>query len=472
MGFNYLIHGDIDDHHAKFPDQPGWGTEETTGSGTRGIYEDDRNNGHMKQMDRQPEGVSIERGIKYFDSRKYLAGIFFWTGFDYRGEPNPLRWPAVSSQCGILDLCGFPKDIYYYLKSVWMDEPVLHIFPNWNWQGKKGKDISIWAYSNCNEVELFLNNKSLGKKTIEKLSHLEWIVPYQPGILTARGYNNKKEVISKKIETTGEPALIKLIPDRTIINADGEDISVITVRVEDSNGRIVTTADNEIFFEITGEGKIIGAGNGDPASHEPDKYFETIKTATITGLKELAVNDLNNRPEIGMEVDDNNWKEAFTTQSSNWREYTDSLIVVRGTFDLPGSKDAAEINLFTKSIVDDQSIYINGHLIAGNVKRDDPDQSYSLDPAILKTGRNTYAVTGQRFRKRHQWDEPNTDPGLLQLIYPSGQWKRKVFNGLAQIIIQAGFQHGEILINASSLGLKQGTVRVKTQHAFQREAMK
>jgi beta-galactosidase len=173
-----------------------------------------------------------------------------------------------------------------------------------------------------------------------------------------------------------------------------------------------------------------------------------------------------------MEVDDNNWKEAFTTQSSNWREYTDSLIVVRGTFDLPGSKDAAEINLFTKSIVDDQSIYINGHLIAGNVKRDDPDQSYSLDPAILKTGRNTYAVTGQRFRKRHQWDEPNTDPGLLQLIYPSGQWKRKVFNGLAQIIIQAGFQPGEILINASSLGLKQGTVRVKTQHAFQREAMK
>jgi beta-galactosidase len=471
MGFNYLIHGSIDEHHEKFPDQSGMGTEETTGAGTRGIYIDDRSNGRMIQMDRLSDRASIEHGIKYYDARKFLAGLFFWTGFDYRGEPNPLAWPAVSSQFGILDLCGFPKDIFYYLQSVWQNEPVLHLFPHWNWQGKEQQNISVWVYSNCDEVELFLNGKSYGKKFVEKLSHLEWDVPYTPGTLMAQGYNEDKEVLIEKVETTGEPAVIKLIPDRKAIKADGEDVAIITVSVEDRQGHIVPTANNELSLTISGRGKIIGVGNGDPASHEADRFFEMIKTVKIENLKELAINDLKTRPETAAKIDDSNWKPAFKTQSKDWRVYTDSLIIVRGTFLLPEFSNTTEINLFTKSIVEDQTIYVNGHLIAKDVKRNDPNQSYRLNHAILKEGMNTYAVTGQRFRKKHQWDEPNTDPGLLQVVYPAEQWKRNLFNGMAQILVQSHCEPGEITLTATSPSLESAVLKIQTQKVVLRPSI-
>ncbi len=472
MGFNYLTHGDIDEQHARFPNQPGWGTEETTGSGTRGEYEENRDRGRMTQMDRQPGGASIERAMKYYDARKFLAGLFFWTGFDYRGEPNPLVWPAVSSEFGILDLCGFAKDNAYYLQSAWTDKPVLHLFPHWNWPGKEGRNISVWVYSNCTEVELLLNGKSLGRKTTERLSHLAWDVPYQPGVLLARGFIGQNEVSGDRVETTGEPAVIRLVPDRATINADGEDVSVVAIRVEDNKGRIVPTASNEISFGLNGGASIIGVGNGDPASHEADRFCETIITSKIDRLKELAVNDLVNRPETAADVDDSHWRRAFSNEGPDWRNYTDSLMVVRGSFELPQLTNDATVNLFTKSIVDGQSIYVNGRLIASNVRRDEPNQSYRLDRALLKVGRNVYAVTGQRFRKRHQWDEPNRDPGLAQVVVPARQWKRNMFNGLAQVIIQAGTQAGEVTVTASSPGLKQGVATIHMQTGAQRGAVK
>ena len=465
MGFNYLIQGDIDKHHKEFPHQPGMGTEETTGSGTRGIYHVDTVQAHMPQMDRRPGGASIENGLKYYDAREFLAGLFFWTGFDYRGEANPFGWPQVSTQYGILDLCGFPKDLFYYLKSWWTDDPVLHLLPHWNWKGKEGQQIQVWAYSNCDEVKLFLNGKSLGRKPMTRLSHIEWEVPYQPGSPKAICYVDGNEVLTRTVETTGDPAVIRLIPVRKTIKADGEDVCVITVQVEDDQGRVVPTADNEILFSLDGPGQIIGVGNGDPSSHEADRFFETIKTIKIKNLKELTVDRLDNRPEIAASYDDSNWRPAFKTQSKDWRIYTDSLIVMRGTFVLPKFSDDTEVNLFTKSIVDNQSIYVNGYLIAANVPRDDPNQSYRLKHDLIKPGRNVYAVTGKRFRKQHKYDEPNTDPGLVQLIYPAEQWKRKVFNGLAQIIIQSEREPGEITLIANSQALKSDSIRIKTQSA-------
>jgi beta-galactosidase len=168
MGFNYLRQCDIDEYHKKFPDQPCMLTEETTSRGTRGVYQDDIPNAHVEATDRKYSGVSIETGWSFCADRRFLSGIFLWTGFDYRGEPNPLGWPQVGSQCGIVDLCGFPKDMFHYLKSWWTDEPVLHLLPHWNWSGKEGETISIWAYSNCDEVELFLNKKSSGRKIVPK----------------------------------------------------------------------------------------------------------------------------------------------------------------------------------------------------------------------------------------------------------------------------------------------------------------
>ncbi|HSR18492.1 MAG TPA: DUF4982 domain-containing protein, partial [Ignavibacteriaceae bacterium] len=340
-------------------------------------------------------------------------------------------------------------------------ETVLHILPHWN-QGNEGKKIKVTVFSNCNEVELLLNGKSLGKKRIALNEYSEWEVQYEPGTLTAKGFKEDKEIISASVKTAGKEESIELIADRNSINADGQDISVITVQINDGSGLMVPNASNEINFSIEGPGKIIGAGNGDPSSHEADRFFETIKTTKVKNLKEFPVENLNNRPEVAFGFNDSNWKTAFTTQSSDWQVYTDSLIVVRGTFELPEITDEASVNLFTKSIVENQSVYVNGHLLASNIVRDAPNQAWLLNHKIIKAGKNDYAVAGQRFRKRHQWDEPNTDPGLVQVIYPAEQWKRKVFSGLVQIIVQSIQQPGEIILKASSPGLESAEIKIKT----------
>lgn len=470
MGYNYLVQGNIDEHHAKFPWQAGVGTEETNTKQTRGIYETDNQRAHMAPTNRMPENVGTELCWKYYAARPFLAGLFYWTGFDYRGESNPYDWPAVINQSGDIDLCGFPKEMFYYLKSWWSKEPVLHLMPHWSWKGREGQEIKVTAYSNCEQVELFLNNKSLGKQEMPLNGHLEWKVNYQPGVLLARGYKAGKEILTKKMETTGEAATIQLSADRNVIKADGEDVAVITVQINDAKGLMVPTADNEINFTITGAGKIIGVGNGDPSSHEADRFFETIKTAKIENLKELAGDNLDNRPEVADGLDDSAWKPAFQNQSDDWRVYTDSLIVVRGAFELPDISKA-EVNLYTKSITENQAVYVNGHLLGANLKRDDPNQSFRLEHALIKSGRNEYAVVGQRFRKRHQWDTPNTDPGLVQVIYPAERWKRKVFNGLAQIIVQSTKQVGEIILSAASPGLKPVVVKIQTQAVALRPAV-
>jgi len=273
MGVNYIKHGDTDKQHAEYPWQIILGTEETTTQATRGIYVDDHARGHLAPLEDGTSGGNVETGWKHYAARPYLAGVIYWTGFDYRGEPNPLAWPAVSSQFGILDTCGFPKDSFYYLKAWWSDEPVLHIFPHWNWPGREGQEIDVRAHSNHDAVELFLNGKSLGKQDMPRNGHLAWKVAYAPGVLEARGYRGGKVVETKRVETTGAPAKLVLTAHRTELVADNHDVAVIDVSVVDAQGRAVPVADNLVTFEITG-GKIIGVGNGDPGSHEPDKASE------------------------------------------------------------------------------------------------------------------------------------------------------------------------------------------------------
>jgi beta-galactosidase len=463
MGYNYIVQGDIDEHHKKFSWQAGIGTEESNTIGTRGIYVTDSSIAHMAPTNRMPENVGTESGWKFYAERPFLAGLFYWTGFDYRGEMNPFDWPAISSQYGIVDLCGFPKDIFYYLKSWWGKEPVLHVFPDWNLKGHEGENIKVTVYSNCKQVELLLNNKSLGKKQMPINGHLEWMVNYQPGVLLARGYKDDKLITEKKIESSSAAAAINLIPDHNVINADGEDVSVITVKVKDINGICVPNDSSKIYFSLSGPGRIIGVGNGDPSSHEPDRYIETVRSVNIENLKELAVDNLNNRPEVSSGFNDSTWKPALVwRRSDDWRKYVDTLLVIRGTFELPGITDKAEINLFTKSIVGNQSVYVNGHLIASNIQRDAPNQSWRLEHNIIKPGINEYAVTGQRFRKTSQWDEPNTDPGIIQVIIPAAQWQRKLFNGLAQVIVQSTKQPGELVLKATSEGLKQAEIKIQS----------
>lgn len=241
---------------------------------TRGIYERNPQRAHLSSY-REPLvswNTPAEVWWAFCAARPWLSGGFVWTGFDYRGEPEPYRHGriGIASHYGIMDLCGFPKDHYWYYKAWWTDHPVLHLLPHWNWPGREGQEIVVWCYSNADEVELELNGTTLGRQTMPRHGRCEWKVPYAAGILLARGWRGGKRAETVRVETAGEPARIVLAPDRTTIAADGRDAVVINAAVVDARGRVVPTAENLVRFEARG-GRILGVGNGDAGSFEPDK---------------------------------------------------------------------------------------------------------------------------------------------------------------------------------------------------------
>ena len=273
QGFNYKLSPPIDEFHQKFPKQPAIGTEVGSTVSTRGIYSNDEGLGYVSAFNvNAPDwATTAETWWTIYAERPFLAGGFVWTGFDYRGEPTPYKWPCINSHFGIMDTCGFPKDNFYYYQAQWAAKPVLHLFPHWNWPGKEGQEIEVWCHSNLERVELFLNGESLGAKDVPRYSHVAWSVRYVPGTLEARGYKGAQQVLVAKRETTGNAAKLVLRPDRQTILADGQDVSLVEVRAVDTKDRLVPIADNEITFKCSSHGRVIGVGNGDPSSHEPDK---------------------------------------------------------------------------------------------------------------------------------------------------------------------------------------------------------
>ena len=450
MGYNYLGNGDIDAHRNQFKQQPGMGTEEGSTFATRGIYFTDDAKHYQSAYDRKPRPsfYSIEEGWKFYAERPYLAGVFFWTGFDYRGEPTPYGWPSVTSYFGMMDVCGFPKDNVYYLKSWWGSKPVLHIMPHWNWSGMEGKEIDVWVYSNCDEVELFLNKKSLGKKKMEVNSHLEWKVTYTPGTLEAIGYKNGKKILTETKKTTGIAENIQLSLDKE--NSLNANVSVVTVEVTDKKGLHVPTANNEISFSVKG-GKILGVGNGDPTSLESDKFIDSIKLVAINNFEEkkLTSADLTNQITNDSE---NNWLPAFKD-----RDYKNqaSSYVYRGKFELTNNLKTNTVNFFYKKIGTNAVVFVNGNKVTPSAE---DSQKYILPSAILKQGANTIQIIAPPLQKVKDWDIMNTDPGIIQVITPAEQWKRKLFNGYAQIIIQKDENSSEVILSASAKGLKAGTL--------------
>jgi beta-galactosidase len=266
LGVNYNYQ-DFDLLHKEFPDKMVFGSEIGSNLECRGVYHTD------KEIAHQTSYMAPDDSWQPLGSRPFVAGGFYWTGFDYRGETTPFGWPEINSNFGFLDMCGFPKDQAYYWKAWWQrNEPLVHIFPHWNWPGKEGRNVPVWCFSNCEEIELFVNGHSLGKKTMPEFRHLQWDgVVYQTGKIEAIGYINGKEAARKVVETTGAPVAIQLIPDRTRLIADGQDTVPIAVALVDAAGRIVPTADNKIVFEISGAGSSAGVGNGDPSCHEPNQ---------------------------------------------------------------------------------------------------------------------------------------------------------------------------------------------------------
>ena len=264
-GFNPDIYGE---YHAENPERPMVALETAYAKTTRGVYDEDAKKGH-----RSCYNPRAERTWRMVAESDYVAGGFVWNGMDYRGEPYPYDWPAINAQYGFMDTCAFPKDDYYYYKSSWSGETVLHLFPHWNWADREESDriIDVRSYTNCESVELFLNGESRGRQDRQPYSSLSWKVEWEPGVLTAKCFQDGEVVAETRRETTGEPAGITLEPDRLSINADGEDVSLVKVSILDAQGRIVPTAGNEVQFTVEGPGEIIGVGNGNPSSHEPDK---------------------------------------------------------------------------------------------------------------------------------------------------------------------------------------------------------
>lgn len=289
IGYNY--HNELFDSFLKdFSGEKFIATETTSALGTRGAYDmpsdsirrwpvawdkpfiEGNADFTVSSYDNvsTPWGSTHEEAWETVKGKEYLSGMFIWTGFDYLGEPTPYGWPARSSYFGILDLAGFPKDAYYMYQSEWTDRDVLHIFPHWNWQ--VGDTVDVWACSSTDQVELFLNEKSLGRKAKpEGQFHMMWRVPYKPGAIKAVAYEDGKPVMTKEIQTAGPPARVVMTADRTELSANGRDLSYVNVKVVDAKGNMVPQADNLVQFDIDGKASIVGVDNGNPISHEPFK---------------------------------------------------------------------------------------------------------------------------------------------------------------------------------------------------------
>jgi beta-galactosidase len=473
-GWNYHIGQAMDDFHRDHPDRPNIGTEQASTVGTRGIYANDKVKGYVSAYDdNAPEwGNTAEQWWSFFGPRPWLSGGFAWTGFDYRGEETPYRWPCINSHFGILDTCGFPKDNFWYYKAWWTSEPVLHLLPHWNWAGREGQAIDVRALSNCDEVELFLNGVSLGRQTMKKNSELKWSVPYQPGRLSAKGYRGGVEVADTNVDTTGAATDLQLVPNRAAIAADREDVAVVTVQTTDPNGRGVPTASDHVSFSIDGPGRILGVGNGDPSCHEPDVFIGNAPSTSIPieGWKIKTV--ANSYPgddlsPAGPAYDDSSWAAAdVQTENGSLEPSVSAWYRVR--FNATAEELASSaVELWFGKVDGGGNLFVNG-IKAGDSS--DPRAASVFDvKALLHPGENTLAV------RLSNW---GTTAGIgkgvtLRLTGAPApvQWSRSLFNGLAQVIVQSTGVPGEIHLKASAPGLAPAELTIAANTAPLRPAL-
>jgi beta-galactosidase len=324
-GFNYW-HDKLESLHETYPDKPLLVTEASAVLSTRGEYHFPVERIYRKynheslqisayDMINTGFGALPDVEFKLQDDFEWLAGQFVWSGFDYHGEPDPYEdaWPAHSSYFGIVDMCGFPKDRYYLYQSVWTEEPMIHVLPHWNWDGREGEITPVYCYTNGPSAELFVNGKSLGKKEKEAGEYrLKWNdVIYQPGSIRVAGYDVQgKTLCEKEVRTAGKPYQIELIPDRKTIRADGEDMVFVTVRISDEEGNFCPLANNLVSFQIEGEGSTAGVGNGNPVSLES---YQANQRQAFHGLCLVMVKSTSRRGEIRLAASSPDLKEDSIT---------------------------------------------------------------------------------------------------------------------------------------------------------------
>lgn len=430
-GVNYIRQADTDRQHAEYPWQIILGTEETTTQATRGVYVEDAAQAHLPPQEDGSSGGNAEVGWQHYAARPYAAGVFYWTGFDYRGEPTPYGWPGIGSQFGILDTAGFPKDSYHYLRAWWTDEPVLHVFPHWNWPGREGETVEVRAHSNHDAVELFLNGESLGRQTMPTNGHLAWDVVYQPGVLRAVGYRDGEVVQETAVETTGAPAAVELEADRAAYAADGRDVAVVTVRVVDAEGRVVPTAGDEITFHLDGPGRIIGVGNGDPSSHEPDQFVEAVEARPIGAW--TAPNPADAETPV-------RWEATFDAP------------------DLPAGS-----GLLLNALGRRQSVTLNGQTLLADAGPDEARTEVALAGLPLRPTGNRLVITAQPFQEwRDRENTAEVHPAMWRVVTPPRPWQRRVFNGLAQVLVQTTDRPGVVRLRATGDAVGSDVLQLTT----------
>lgn len=272
MGFNYY-QGDYDRFHAANPAKPITSSEDTSAFMTRGAFASDPARHVASSMDTEAAdwGATHRRSWQAIAARPFVAGGFVWTGFDYHGEPTPYAWPTIASFFGIMDLCGFPKTAFDIRRAQWIDDrAVVAIAPHWTWPGREGETIPVLVTGNTDRVVLRLNGRTVGEAAVDRVMGNEFAVTYAPGRIEAIAYRAGREVARAVHETAGAPVALRLTPARLVMAGDGEDVQPITVDAVDARGRHVPTANLAAAFTVEG-GTIIGVGNGDHNSHEPEK---------------------------------------------------------------------------------------------------------------------------------------------------------------------------------------------------------
>ena len=327
IGYNYH-NQNVPSVPRLFPGKPFIITESVSALMTRGFYEmpSDKMMTRPARWDRPyfnetfscsaydnvctPWGSHHEDNLIFLNSQPFVAGQYIWTGFDYIGEPTPYGWPARSSYFGIVDLAGFPKNVYYLYRSEWTDTPTLHLFPHWNWT--PGEQIDMWCYyNNADEVELYVNGVSKGvrSKDAEHL-HVVWNVTFEPGTVKVVARKNGIETASQEIHTAGEPAQIRLTPDRATIKSNGTDLSFVTVEILDKDGNLCPNAENLVEFSIDGKGFIAGVDNGSPISLE---RFKDNKRKAFYGKCLVVLQNNGSKGKIKLKAVSEGLKDAQLT---------------------------------------------------------------------------------------------------------------------------------------------------------------
>ncbi|MEK4518511.1 beta-galactosidase GalA [Paenibacillus sp. FSL H8-0122] len=416
-GFNYM-HGGYDRFHEKHPGQPMIGSETVSAFATRGTYVSDTALQFFDSFDRERAnwGNTARESWQAINTRDYMMGTFVWTGFDYRGEPTPYEWPSVSTHFGILDTCGFPKDSYYLYQAFWLDEPVAHIAGGWNWPGKEGQPVTVMTHTNCDEVELYVNGELRYRQAVDIYEQCQWEIPYEPGTLRLEGYRQGKRVAVDEKITPGAACALRVETSKPALLGDGRDAVVVNVYAIDAEGRFVETAGQRVSFSLAGSGIILGAGNGNPNSHELDHLMErclfngclqlivgsdaghtaielTLQGEGLQPLVHIIPVEVVDEPPYVLSVHEryiNNWLltqelsqerpdpnvEIHPTDMNSWEKVdvsfgpqqllqgADGYVIYRSSIALTEREKSSSPYLYFHALSGDTEIYVNGRLLA------------------------------------------------------------------------------------------------------------